>query len=76
MTIFADTPDIPKGLEAKLPEMPKVPDNVPMPVTGTGMMGMKVVATTDGGIVIVTDNKVSKYDKNLKMVKTIELSSD
>ena len=47
-----------------------------------GMMGMhgmmkmmekSVVATSDGGIVIVSANKISKYDKDLNLVKEVEL---
>jgi hypothetical protein len=48
-----------------------------------GMMGMKgmmmkmmhpdVVATSDGGIVILMGNKLTKYDKNLNVVKEVEI---
>jgi hypothetical protein len=49
-----------------------------------GMMGMKgmmmmkmmhpdVVATSDGGIVILQGNKLTKYDKNLNVVKEVEI---
>lgn len=40
------------------------------------MMEKTVVATSDGGIVIVAGNKISKYDKNLNLVKEIELKMD
>ena len=35
-----------------------------------------VVATSDGGIVIVTGNKITKYDKNLTVVKETEIKVD
>ena len=40
------------------------------------MMEKNVVATSDGGIVIVAGNKVTKYDKNLNLVKEVELKND
>lgn len=40
------------------------------------MMDKSVVATSDGGIVIVQGNKVTKFDKNLNIVKEIELKMD
>jgi len=38
------------------------------------MMEKSVVATSDGGVVVVTANKMSKYDKDLNLVKEIELT--
>ena len=55
---------------------------------GKGMMGMmkhgmmmkmmekSVVATSDGGVVIVVGNKVSKFDKDLNLVKEVDLKTD
>ena len=40
------------------------------------MMGRSVVATSDGGVVIVTGNKLTKYDKDLNVVKEVELKMD
>lgn len=40
------------------------------------MMDRSVVATSDGGIVIVTGNKVTKFDKDLNLVKEVELKMD
>ena len=37
------------------------------------MMERSVVVTSDGGIVIVSANKISKYDKDLNLVKEVEL---
>ena len=60
-----------------------------MMMGGRGMMGMMgmcpmmksmmertVVATGDGGIIVVTGNKLTKYDKDLNVVKEIELKMD
>lgn len=56
---------------------------------GKGMMGMMgmhgmmmkmmeklVVATSDGGIVVVSATKLSKYDKDLNLVKEVDLKND
>lgn len=40
------------------------------------MMQKSVVATTDGGIIVVTGNKLTKYDKDLNVVKEVELKMD
>jgi len=75
---------IPKSMEVQSPDMnaaapavstvplTKMPDVAFPGIPGSGT----VVATSDGGIVIVTGSKVSKFDKNLKITKTIELSND
>ncbi len=47
-----------------------------------GMMGMcsmmhpTIVATSDGGVVILIGNKLTKYDKNLNVVKEVEIKMD
>ncbi len=40
------------------------------------MMQKSVVATSDGGIIIVTWNKLTKYDKDLNVVKEVEVKMD
>ncbi len=40
------------------------------------MMDRKIVATSDGGVVIVCCGKMMKYDKDLNLVKTVELHMD
>ena len=40
------------------------------------MMERSVVATSDGGIVVISANKITKYDKDLNLVKEIELNVD
>ena len=39
-----------------------------------GMMEQKVVATSDGGIVIVRGNTITKYDRNLKLTNEVQMS--
>jgi hypothetical protein len=53
---------------------------------GKGMMGMcsmmnsmmhkQVVATNDGGIIVVAGNKITKFDKDLNVVKEVEQKMD
>jgi len=40
------------------------------------MMGKSVVATSDGGVVVLTGNKLQKYDKNLELKKEVEIKVD
>ena len=40
------------------------------------MTGRSVVATSDGGVVVVMGNKLTKYDKDLNVVKEVELKMD
>lgn len=40
------------------------------------IMERKVIATTDGGVVVVMGNKLTKYDQDLDMVKEVELTTD
>ena len=40
------------------------------------MMDRNVVATSDGGIVVAVGNKLTKYDKDLNVVKEVELKMD
>ena len=53
---------------------------------GKEMMGMhgmmrkmsdkNVVATSDGGVVVIMGNKMTKYDKDLNLVKEVDLKMD
>ncbi len=61
-------PAMPKNLPKPPSEMP-----VPPPMMGIGMQ-KTVVATSDGGVVIVEGNRVTKLDKNLEVTKSVELS--
>ena len=40
------------------------------------MMGSSLVATEDGGIVVMFGNKLMKYDKDLNLKKEVELKID
>ena len=40
------------------------------------MMERSVVATSDGGVVVVMGNTLTKYNKDLKIVKEVELTMD
>jgi len=40
------------------------------------MMQKQVVATSDGGIIVVAGNKLTKYDKDLNVIKEVELKMD
>lgn len=40
------------------------------------MMDKKVIATSDGGIIVVVGNKIQKYDKDLNLVKEVEIKMD
>lgn len=63
--------------ETKGNKMCKTCDKGAMGETGGRMMGetaeRKVVATSDGGIVILTGNTIIKYDKDLNLVKEAEI---
>jgi hypothetical protein len=40
------------------------------------MMAKTVVATSDGGVVVVVGDRIIKYDKNLNLVKEAEIKMD
>ena len=46
------------------------------PMHGCGMMGRKMLATSDGGIVVMICNKLYKYDKDLNLKKEVEIPVD
>ena len=41
-----------------------------------GMCSPSMVASNDGGVIVLIGNKLSKYDKNLNLVKEVELKTD
>jgi hypothetical protein len=41
-----------------------------------GLMGGSMVATSDGGVVLFVGQKLMKFDKNLKLVKEVEVKID
>jgi hypothetical protein len=40
------------------------------------MMSKQIIATTDGGIVVLAGNKITKFDKDLNLVKEAEIKMD
>jgi len=40
------------------------------------MMDMETLATYDGGVVVVLGNKLIKYDKDMNLVKEVEMKMD
>lgn len=44
--------------------------------TMPSMMEKSVTATSDGGVVVLAGSKLSKYDKNLKLVKEVDFETD
>ena len=41
-----------------------------------GIMQKQMVATNDGGVIVLSGNKLLKYDKDLNLVKEAELKTD
>ena len=45
-----------------------------------GMMGMmmkkEMISSSDGGVIVLSGNKLLKYDKNLELVKEVEIEMD
>jgi hypothetical protein len=41
-----------------------------------GVMQKDIVAASDGGAIVMVDNKLLKYDKDLNLVKEVELKID
>lgn len=37
------------------------------------MMGKEMVASADGGVIVLVGNKIMKYDKDLNLVKEVEI---
>ncbi|MBF0594589.1 MAG: hypothetical protein HQL22_06445 [Candidatus Omnitrophica bacterium] len=67
----ADKPADVKGIKGC-----KMCDKGPMGGRMMGeMMDKKVVATSDGGVVVVMGNVMIKYDKDLNVVKEVEIKS-
>ncbi|OGX16053.1 MAG: hypothetical protein A2166_05430 [Omnitrophica WOR_2 bacterium RBG_13_41_10] len=40
------------------------------------MMQKQMVVTSDGGVIVLAGNKLYKYDKNLNLVKEVEIKID
>ncbi len=73
--VFAD--DAQNAPDQNAPALPKPPDTPTPPVLPTPPLipiMREVVATTDGGIVIVEGNKATKWNKDMDVVKSIDLT--
>jgi len=69
----------PKAPAAAPPESEKLDTLVASMHEMIGKMGDKdktVIPTTDGGIIVVSADKIVKYDKNLNVVKDVKLKAD
>ncbi len=42
----------------------------------SSMMGKSMAATSDGGVIVMSGNKLTKYDKDLNVVKEVEIKMD
>jgi signal recognition particle GTPase len=42
----------------------------------SGIMGIRLISTSDGGVVVMVANKLYKYDKKLDLVKEAEVPID
>lgn len=54
----------------------KGPKEMMGPMMMKSMMEKTLVATSDGGVVVLIGNKLIKYDKNLNLVKEVEIKVD
>jgi len=77
--------DLPKLPDVTVPSLPSSTTETTAPSAGStgmampampGMISRTVLASSDGGIIVVTGNKITKFDKDLKPTKTIELTDD
>jgi len=41
-----------------------------------GILPKQMVATNDGGLIVLSGNKLLKYDKDLNLVKEVEIKTD
>lgn len=49
---------------------------LPMGLMMRELMTKSIVATSDGGIVVMSGNKLTKFDKDLNLVKEVEMKID
>lgn len=60
-----------KARREKMMKMPSMHE-----VMSKMMMQSYLVATQDGGIIILSGNKLMKYDKNLNLIKEVKIKND
>jgi len=75
---FAQGPANPKdAMAAKPMEMKKDMKKCMMCPMHCGMMMKKMmIATSDGGVIVMAGKKLIKYDKDLNLVKEVEIKMD
>lgn len=71
----AATPPPSKGMPGPQARMAG-PGPMPMAMMMGAMAGRVMVATRDGGVVVLAGEKLMKFDKNLKLVKEVEVKID
>ena len=62
--------------EKKCPMMEKNDKGMRMHGMMSMMMPKQIVASNDGGVIVLAGNKLYKYDKNLALVKEVEVKVD
>jgi len=55
--------------------MPSPASNAPAPAVASMGANRTVIATSDGGIIIVSPDKLTKYDQDFKIVKEVNLTA-
>lgn len=68
--------DSPMPPPSDRPGKDKMAEMMPMCMMMHSMMGKELVATQDGGVVVLVGNKLQKYDKNLQLIKEVEVKQD
>lgn len=80
--VMAGAPMPPMGQAEKTHEMhkmpgPRMPGGCPMcHIMMKGMMEKTLVPAGDGGVIVMAGNKLVKYDKDLNLVKEVEIKMD
>jgi hypothetical protein len=70
---MVDQPAMGKDMMTKEKMMEKCPMHGMMM---KGMMEKSIIATADGGVFVLVGNKLIKYDKDLNLVKEVEIKID
>jgi len=66
-------PMVEQGMKEKQIEKERMAGTMMMKMMG--MMQKQMVATNDGGVIVLVGNKLLKYDKDLNLVKEAELKT-
>lgn len=74
---WAQKPGMGKGMMGGKMGMHMMADSCPMEsMLMHGMMGRSMIASGDGGVIILIANRLYKYDKNLVLKKETEIKID